>query len=151
MLIGLPGIWVMLFAALLCELFLPELYDWPLLISALILAGLAELAEFLASAAGSSKAGGSRSGMVGSIVGGVAGLIAGTALIPIPLVGSVIGGVAGAGLGAMIAERGHAGRTWRESYASGQGAAIGRVVSIFVKGGFSLVIATLLVVGAWTP
>lgn len=150
-LLTLPGIWVMVLTALVCELFVPEVFSWPTLIAALVLAGLAELAEFLASAAGAKKAGGSRSGMIGSIVGGLAGMIGGQILIPIPLLGAVIGGVAGAGAGAALAERGHAGRTWKESYRSGQGAAVGRVVSIFVKGGFSVVVATLLIAGAWTP
>ena len=148
-LVTLPGIWIMIFVALLCELLVADLFSWPLIVAVLLLGGLAELAEFLASAAGSKNAGGTNSGMVGSIVGGLGGMIGGQILIPIPIVGAVVGGVAGAGLGAMLAERGHAKRSWKDSYRSGQGAAVGRAVSIFVKGAFSVAVAVALVTGAW--
>ncbi|MEM7754019.1 MAG: DUF456 domain-containing protein [Planctomycetota bacterium] len=148
-LVTLPGIWIMVFVALACELLVADLFSWPLIVSVLVLAGLAELAEFLASAAGSKNAGGTGSGMVGSIVGGIGGMIGGQILIPIPIVGAVVGGIAGAGLGAMLAERGHAKRSWGESYRSGQGAAVGRAVSIVIKGAFSVAVAASLVTGAW--
>ncbi|MEM1184548.1 MAG: DUF456 domain-containing protein [Planctomycetota bacterium] len=149
--VNLPGIWVMIAVALVTEMYAPEVFGWPLLIAALVLAILAEIAEFFASAAGTSKAGGTRSGMVGSIIGGIMGMIGGQVLIPIPIVGAIIGGIAGAWGGAVIAERGHAGRSWKESITAGHGAAVGRALSTVVKGGFAVVVAIVLVSGAWIP
>ena len=52
--------------------------------------------------------------------------------------------IAAHGAGAVLAERGHAGRTWKESLKSGQGAAVGRAVSVIVKGAISALIAVVL-------
>ncbi|MEM7622420.1 MAG: DUF456 domain-containing protein [Planctomycetota bacterium] len=148
----LPGIWIAVFVALLVELWRPELLGWWSLGIAIGLAVLAEIAEFLASAAGAGRAGGSRAGMAGSIIGSIVGLIAGSVVLAfLPIIGSIIGAVVGAGAGAMIAERGVAQRTWKESLTSGQGAATGRAVSILIKGGFAIAVALVLTAGVLIP
>ncbi|MEQ8769193.1 MAG: DUF456 domain-containing protein [Phycisphaerales bacterium] len=148
-LITLPGTWAMLLVALVCKAWQPDLLSWWVLGIAAALALLAEAVEFFASAAGSRKAGGSRSGAVGSILGALGGAIAGTILLAfLPIIGTVIGAVAGAGLGASLAERGVAQRTWGESYRSGRGAAIGRAWSIVIKGAIAGVMAFMFCVDA---
>lgn len=146
--ITLPGIWFAVFVALLVEWWRPEVMSTWVLVAAVVLAIIAEIVEFLSSAAGSNRAGGSRSGVWGSLFGTVVGMIVGQVLIPIPLIGAVIGGVVGAGLGALFAERGIAKRTWTESWRSGRGAAHGRAMSIVFKTGIAAVVAVMLTVDA---
>jgi len=148
----LPGIWLMLLIALLCDLWRPELYSWWALGAVAATAALAEIAEFLAAAAGSSKSGGTRTGAIAAIVGAIAGMIAGTILLPmLPIIGGVLGGIVGAGLGAIAGERAIERRTWSESWKSGRGAMTGRAISIVVKGAFSIVAAAILIAGAIIP
>ena len=149
-LLTLPGIWLMLLVAMLCTWWQPDLYSlWTLAAVAIIALG-AEIAEGLSSAAGSAKTGGSKAGIAGALVGSLVGLVAGTVfLVFIPLIGSIIGAVVGAGGGAVIAERGIAKRPWGESFRSGKGAAVGRALSTIIKGGFAVVAALVLIVGAF--
>ena len=48
-----------------------------------------------------------------------------------------------------LAERGIAKRPWGESFRSGKGAAVGRALSTIIKGGFAVVAALVLIVGAF--
>jgi uncharacterized protein YqgC (DUF456 family) len=146
-----PGIWLSLLAALACQWWRGDLFNWWTLGAVALIAALAEIAEFSASAIGAAKAEGTRAGMWGAILGSLVGLVAGGFLIPIPILGSVIGAIVGAGLGALAAERGVSKRTWKESAAVGKGAAIGRLMSTVVKTAFACVAAGVLVAGAWIP
>lgn len=146
--VTLPGIWFAVLAALLVEAWRPEVMSTWVLIAAVVLALLAEVVEFASSAAGSRRAGGSRSGGWGALFGTVVGLIAGQIILPIPIVGAVLGGIVGAGLGALFAERGVAKRTWSESWRSGRGAATGRAFSMVLKTIMGAAVAVLLTVDA---
>jgi uncharacterized protein len=146
--VTLPGIWIAIAVAFLVEWWRPEIMSTWVIASAVGLAIFGELVEFFASAAGSKRAGGTRSGAWGSLFGTVVGMILGQILIPIPIIGAVIGGVVGAGLGALFAERGIAERTWGESWRSGRGAATGRAVSIVLKTAIAGVVAVMLTVDA---
>ncbi|MEM1330780.1 MAG: DUF456 domain-containing protein [Planctomycetota bacterium] len=148
-LLTLPGTWAMLLVAMLAWAWRPELYHWGWIAGAGVLAAGAEVAEFLASAAGARKAGGSRSASVAAIIGALIGGLLGTVFIPVPLVGTITGAVAGAAMGAFAAERAVAGGTWRESYRVGQGAGVGRLWSVVIKTGFACGMAILLMLGAW--
>ncbi|MDZ7618622.1 MAG: DUF456 domain-containing protein [Patescibacteria group bacterium] len=105
-LFGLPGNWLVLAAVVVYVWLVPAdsaiAIGWKTVIALLVLAILGEIIEFLAGAAGVSKAGGSRRGAVlailGSIVGGLVGAVVG---VPIPLVGSIIAAVLFAAIGAM--------------------------------------------------
>lgn len=144
-LVTLPGTWLAILVALVVKWWRPELIDgWWAIGLCVFLAVLGEAAEFGAGAVGAKTAGGSRSGAVGALVGGLVGGVLGTVLIPLPILGTILGAVIGAGAGAVLAERGHAGRTWKESLKSGQGAAVGRAVSVVVKGAISALIAVVL-------
>lgn len=145
----LPGIWVLLAVALVCQVWQPGLFSWWTLAIAGALGVLAELIEFAASAAGAGKAGGTRSGAVGSVIGSLAGAIGGAVLLPIPILGSVAGAVVGAALGALVGERGVAGRTWGDSVRVGRGAAVGRLVAMVVKTGIAAGIGVQLTVAAF--
>ncbi|MFK7759207.1 MAG: DUF456 domain-containing protein [Phycisphaerales bacterium] len=147
--ITLPGIWLMAACSALLALWVPEYIGWWTVLSLFGIAGLSEFVDFIASALGVKRMGGSRSGAVGSVIGTLAGAILGTFVIPIPIVGSIAGGVIGAGLGAFIAERSVAQRTMKESVRSGSGAALGRLVSMVIKlmlaGTASAVLVTMVI------
>jgi len=147
--ITLPGIWTMAAGAVLLALGFPDYVGWWTVGALLGIAALSELVDFIASALGVKRMGGSKSGAVGSVIGTLVGAIGGTFLIPIPIVGSIVGGVIGAGGGAFLAERGIAERTIKESVKSGSGAAAGRLVSMVIKfmlsGAAAAVLMTMVV------
>ena len=148
-LITLPGVWLTLIVAVICQFAFgqPVLFDWWTLGIAAALALAAEVFELFSSAAGAAKSGGGRSGAIGSVLGAIAGAIAGSFIFP--LVGTVIGAVIGAGAGALLAERGFAGRTWSDAYKVGQGAAVGRLAAMIVKTAVAAAIGVLLVVAVF--
>ncbi len=130
---ALPGIWFMAAVSAVIAWWCPELLSWKA-VAVLVACGAAsEIVDFVSSAAGVKKLGGSRAGAIGSIVGTIVGAIAGTGLIPVPVVGTIVGGIVGAGAGAFFCERTIAQRTWKDSAKSSGGAVLGRAVSIAVK------------------
>jgi uncharacterized protein YqgC (DUF456 family) len=82
-LFGMPGIWLMVLAAVIVEWLQPEvsMFSQATLYVSAGLALLAEILEFLMGAAGARQAGGSRRGAALAIVGGVVGAILGGAAI----------------------------------------------------------------------
>ncbi|MEM9065417.1 MAG: DUF456 family protein [Planctomycetota bacterium] len=148
----LPGTWLMALIAGLLWWWRPDLFTLPSFIAALIVAALAEVAEFIGGSVGAGARGAGRAGVIGGLVGALVGAIAGTILLAfLPLIGTIIGAVIGAGVGAGIGERGAAGRSWAESAKIGVGAASGRLISVFVKGAFAIVMALILVIAAFVP
>lgn len=129
--ITLPGIWLIALGAVVAMLIAPGSIGWWGIGALVALAALGELVDFLASALGSNRLGGTRAGAIGSVLGTLAGAIMGSFVLPI--LGSIVGGVVGAGVGAVVGERGVASRSWRDSVRSGGGAATGRLVSMVVK------------------
>src|SRR5881397_2303941 len=89
-LLGLPGLWVMVAAGLVYAWYTSFQYVglWTLL-TLIIIAGAAELIEFLAGSAGAKKAGGSRRAAWGALIGGLLGAFLLT--IPVPVIGTTIG------------------------------------------------------------
>jgi uncharacterized protein len=150
-LLTFPGIWTMVIVAVLCQWWQPELFSWWTLGIAIGLAGLAEIVDTFASAAGAAKAKGSKTAMVASLFGAIGGGILGTFFIPIPIAGTVIGGIAGAGLAAGVAERAIKSKGWSDSWKVAQGAAVGRALSLVAKTIIALTTAGLLGVAAFVP
>lgn len=149
-LLTLPGIWLTLAVALLCWWWMGAAYYSPWTVAAALALGLlAEAVEFFASAAGATRAGGGRSGALGSVVGALIGAIAGSFILPI--IGTIAGAVLGAGLGAVAGERGIRGRSWREAARVGQGAMVGRFIALIVKVVLAAAIGVLLTVAAFVP
>jgi len=112
--LGLPGTWLMIVLAVGVELLdrqylegaHPETFGWWLIGVCVVLAGIGEVLEAGAGAAGTRVGGGSRRGMVGAIIGGLVGAIVLTPLIPILVVGTLLGAMIGTFVGALIAELG---------------------------------------------
>jgi hypothetical protein len=142
-LVGLPGNWLILALAIPYAYYTegPTRLDigWPIVVALVAMAAVGELVEFLASALGASKAGGSKRGavlaMFGSLAGGVIGMFVGTA-IPIPVVGSVIGALLCASLGALGGA--YWGERWKgrdsdESFRVGHAAFWGRLLGTVGK------------------
>ena len=106
-LLGLPGNWLMVTGAAVYVYGVGTdgTYgvSWEVVIIIGVLAILGEVIEFLASALGVKRHGGSKRGaimaMLGSLIGGIAGMFIG---IPIPVVGSIIGVLLFASLGALV-------------------------------------------------
>ena len=149
-LLTLPGIWFMLIVAAACQLFFPDPgpLSWWTIGACTALAALAEVYEVAASAVGTKRAGGGRSGAIGSVIGGMLGAVLGSIFIPLPVAGTIAGAVIGAGLGALSAERGIAGKNWRQSTAIATGAAKGRLTATIVKGLVAVAIGVVLTVAA---
>jgi uncharacterized protein len=143
--LGLPGLWLMVGAAGIYVLITDWQYaGWSMLVALLVLALLAELVEFVAGAAGSKAAGGSKRGMVGAIIGGIIGGIAGTPWLPI--IGTIIGACIGSFIGAFVIEL-LIGRGTGLSTRIGWGAAKGRLYGIVAKSAFGL--AMLILAAVW--
>jgi uncharacterized protein YqgC (DUF456 family) len=143
----LPGIWVAILAAALCQWWQGDLYSWWTLGAAAIVGVVAEVADLGASAIGAAKVGGTRRGAIGSLIGAIVGAVLGSPIF-FPL-GTVLGAAVGAGVGAIVMER-HGGRkTWAESVKIGGGAAAGRLAATVMKVLLAIVVGAILVVGAF--
>lgn len=150
-LLGLPGTWVLLALAAICEwLTEPTLFSDGVRWSVFVLALLGEGVEFLASAMGAKRAGAGRRGAIGALIGGIAGAIGGTFLIPIPLLGTLIGGGLGAFAGATTLER-HGGRDLSEAMRVGRAAGIGHMLGLFGKFAIGAAAWLVLTVAIVTP
>jgi hypothetical protein len=155
---GMPGNWLMVATAAVYVYFLPATspvaIDWKIVVSLLVLAGLGELLELLAGAAGAAKAGASRRSallaLVGSTLGGLLGVFVG---MPIPLVGSIVAALLFAGLGAMagavlgeiwVGNRGDA--TWQIGKAAFWGRILGTLSKMLVGAVMLAVVIVALIV-----
>ena len=147
-LIGLPGIWLMILVFIGLKWWQPDWISWWVVAAGIFIALLAELLEFIAGAAGSSKAGGSRSASVGAIVGGIVGAIAGAAFPPI--IGALLWGAVGAGVGAMLGEI-SAGRDWKKTLPVGTAAAKGKVLGTILKTALGVVVYVIFLTSLIIP
>ena len=138
---SLPGNWITAGVAILYAALMPVgsrvSLDWKTVGVLIVLAALGELIEFLASAAGASKAGGSKRGAVLSLIGGLTGAIVGLFVgIPIPVIGPIVTAIlftaAGALLGAMAGES-WKGRSLDHSWTVGKAAFWGRILGTLGK------------------
>jgi len=144
---GLPGLWLMVGAALLYSYAEPERVGIVTILGITGLAVVAEVIEFTLAGRYAKKYGGSRRAGWGAILGGIVGAFVG---VPIPIIGSMIGAFVGAFAGALVAEltRGTA-ATAATRVATG--ALIGRVAAVAMKVAVGLVLAVwLAAVLLWT-
>ena len=137
--LGLPGLWLMLGAALVYWILIPAggIGLWTL-IGASVLVIIAEVLEFTIAGSYTRRYGGSRRASWGAILGGIIGAIVG---VPVPVIGSVAGAMIGAFAGAFMGEltvaRGERGDPTRVA----TGAMLGRAVAAAVKCGIGIVVA----------
>jgi uncharacterized protein YqgC (DUF456 family) len=153
---GLPGNWIMVAAAAVYAYAMPPEktadFGWPVLLTLALLAALGELLEFVASALGVARGGGTRRGalmaLVGSLVGAVVGMLLG---VPIPVIGPILAALLfaslGAMVGAMIGEH-STGRPLHETWQIGKSAFLGRLFGTLAKttvGAVMVVVVTVAV------
>ncbi len=99
----LPGTWLILAAAAGYDWYYGwERFGWTWLVPLVLVAGAAELFEFLAGALVARMGGASRRASIAALVGGVLGMI--FLSIPLPVVGVIVGGLIGCFGGALLAE-----------------------------------------------
>jgi uncharacterized protein len=126
---GLPGLWVMVGAALVYSWAEPGRIGVPTLVIITLMAVVAEILEFLSAGRYARKYGGSPRAAWGAILGGIVGAIVG---VPIPIVGSVIGAFVGSFAGALAAELTLGFRVGSATRVA-TGALIGRIVATALK------------------
>lgn len=144
---GLPGLWVMIAAAVCYRILVPgQPISWFTIAAITVLAVCAEVFEYTLTGRYARKYGGSRRASWGAIIGGFIGMMVG---IPIPIIGSVIGAFVGSFVGAFIAELsgGQSGTAGATRVATG--ALVGRVVATALKVGIGCAIAAWIIVAAW--
>ena len=147
-LITLPGAWLIVCAAIACELWQPGTFSWWTIGAAAGLGLAGEVLEIAASAAGAKRAGGTRRGAWGGVIGSLVGAIAGSAVLFFPI-GTILGAVVGAGVGAALMERTHKHQSWETSAKVGTGAAVGRFAATVIKTAITGVIGVGLSVAAF--
>ena len=136
--LGLPGLWVMLGAALLYNVLLPAGgIGWVTLGGCGVLVIVAEVLEFTVGSRYTRKYGGSKRAGWGSILGGIAGAIFG---VPVPVIGSVIGAFVGAFIGALVGEFTLPKELRGDLTKVATGALVGRAVAAALKTGIGVVI-----------
>jgi uncharacterized protein YqgC (DUF456 family) len=114
----LPGNWGIVSLAALCAWLLPERagdelgFSWVAVMILVVMAGIGELVEFAAGAAGAAKQGASRRAMVMALLGAAVGSIVGAIIgVPVPVVGSIVAAVGGGAGGRFSAA--YLGEYWR--------------------------------------
>ena len=135
--VGLPGVWVMI-AILLLGVFGGLVSPWIFFVL-LLVAGFAEILEFVAVGRMTSRYGGTRRTFWGAVLGGLVGALIGT---PVPIVGSLVGAFIGTMAGAFLLtwhQTGHTSGSVRASW----GAVLGRAVAIGLKVFVGLVIIAI--------
>lgn len=147
-LLGFSGVWLAIVVALLVEWRRPDSFSMWTIGVAIGLALLGEVAEFVASALGASKAGGTKRAAGGAILGGFVGAIVGTPIAPI--VGTILGAAVGAGVGAALMHQTREGVHWKESMRVAQGAAVGRLVATVIKAALAAAVAIMLSIAAFS-
>ena len=138
---GVPGIWIMIAAALGMVWLSPVGHAGWLVIGACVaIAVVSEVADFVLASRYTKKYGGSNRAAWGAIIGGIVGAIVG---VPVPIVGPIVGAVAGSFLGALAFEL-TTGATADGATRAATGAAIGRTLATGLKVAAGVVIAVIL-------
>lgn len=151
-LLQLPGLWLMLLAAVMVQAFIdPGMFAWTTLGISAGITIAAEIAELAAGAVGAKSQGASKRAVWGAVVGGVVGAIGATFLIPIPIIGTLIGAALGSGIAAAGMELTLPGRSGEQAARVATGAAAGRLAASVLKLGFAFANALLLSIAAFVP
>jgi hypothetical protein len=145
-LMNFPGTWLMVLGATIYAVATKfEFIGFKTIIAAVVIAGIAEVVDFFAGAAGAKKAGASRRGLWCAVIGGI---IAGLFLtIPFPVIGTIIGVCIGTFVGAIVGEA-WAGSSVNDSLRIGLGAAWGRLLGILAKLLFGCIIFLVVMIPA---
>lgn len=144
-LFSLPANWIALGLTVLWKYAYPESMSWEFLIVMAVLAGIAEVLEFVLQARYAGRYGASTRGNVGGIAGAIIGAIV---LAPFLLgLGALIGALGGAWLGCYIGEM--PGRTRPEALRAAKGAFVGKALGFTLKTAIGAVIVVLSIPKVW--
>lgn len=146
-LLTLPGMWALLVLATGLQIWQPNLFSWWTIIACAGLALLAEVLEFVASAAGAAKGGASKKGALAAIVGSLVGAIVGSFFLP--PIGTILGAMLGAGIAVAWVETALNRRSMTDATKAAGGAAAGRLVATIIKGSLAVVVAITIISSAW--
>jgi|SRR5687768_7496455 len=128
--LGLPGLWVMIAAAVVYNLSDPSgPISWITIVGIGILGIVAEVIEFTLSGKYARKFGGSRRAGWGAMIGGMVGAFLG---FPVPIIGPLIGAFVGSFVGALAGEL-SVGSGAAASTRAATGALIGRALATAMK------------------
>lgn len=125
--IGLPGLWVIV--AVIAAGAIAGVVGPFTVIGAIIVAGIAELLEFLFVKRMTARYGGSNRAFWGALVGGIVGVFVG---LPVPVIGSMIAGFVGSFVGAAVVAYAET-RELLAAHRVGWGVLVGRIMSAFAK------------------
>lgn len=144
--LGLPGLWVMLGAALVYWIAVPAggigLVTFGI---AALLVVVAEVLEYTIAGRYTRQYGGSPRASWGAILGGLIGAVVG---VPVPVIGSLVGAFAGAFVGAFLGELTVHRDTRANPTTVATGALVGRAVAAAAKSGLGLLVAVLVFASA---
>jgi hypothetical protein len=142
----LPANWAMLAFLAVWKVLYPADFVWTTFLIWVLLAGIAEIIEFVAGIYGAKKYGATGRGNWGGIIGTIAGAIIGA---PFFLgIGALIGAFLGAYLGCLLVERMHD-RPWPEAKRAAWGAMLGRFIGTTVKVAVGVMIIFLAAPKIW--
>lgn len=128
--LGLPGLWVMIAAAVVYNLTDPSgPISWITIVGIGILGIVAEIIEFTLSGKYARKFGGSRRAGWGAMIGGMVGAFLG---FPVPIIGPLIGAFVGSFVGALAGEL-SVGSGAAASTRAATGALVGRALATAMK------------------
>lgn len=142
--LGIPGLWIMV-AALVAAVLLGAPVGWGTVFALAVVAGVAEVAEYLAVKAASDRYGGSSRAFWGAIAGGIVGGLVGT---PVPVVGSLLGILLGTFAGA-VAVAWLDFRDAADAVRVGWGAVLGRAAAAAAKTAAGLAILVVSAGSFW--
>jgi uncharacterized protein YqgC (DUF456 family) len=125
--LGLPGAWIMVGVLAIAALY--KTVGFTTLAIVIIVAGVAELLEYVAVNRLTARYGGSRKAFWGAIVGGIAGVFVG---LPVPVVGSIIAAFLGSFAGAALVTLAET-RKFTSAGRVGWGVVLGRAIAAGVK------------------
>lgn len=148
-LLGLPGQYLTVIAALVLNLVYPGMFSWWTIGLCAAAVALSELIEIGAGAAGAKLARSSTRAALAAIAGGLVGALVGTFAIPIPIVGTIIGAALGSALFAVAFEATLIDRRNLLHLSKlATATAATRVVAIAIKGTIALLIAIAIAIDA---
>jgi uncharacterized protein YqgC (DUF456 family) len=144
--LGLPGLWIMLGAALLYSVLVPMSGVGAVtLVIAALLVIVAEVLEYTIAGRYTRQYGGSRRASWGAILGGLIGAVVG---VPVPVVGSLAGAFVGAFAGAFVGELTVHRDLRSDPTTVAKGAVVGRAVAAAAKSGLGLLLAVVVFTAA---
>ena len=125
--LGLPGLWIMVGVLAIGAVY--KAVGLITIAAVVVIAGIAELLEFVFVKRLNERYGGSRKAFWGAIIGGIIGVFVG---LPVPILGSVIAAFVGSFIGSAIVTLAET-RDLRAAHRVGWGVVLGRALAAVVK------------------